>query len=141
MIRIVRTRTLRALRTEAAVAHTEATAARVDAEALRTEAGMANDSAIRAEADVEALRTQLAEALDAAEVQFAGLHAVIRQVTGERDAARRELAEWRRVAGADPAEPTALTAHQDQDARHAAAESAAAVLAAEAARTSKETDQ
>lgn len=120
MIRVVRTRTLRALREESAAARTEAAATRSEAEA-------AHDSAIRAELDVEALREQLAATLDAGEAHITGLHDVIRQVSTEARTLREQLA--------------AATRHQDQDTRHAAAESAAAVLAAHAARITEETDQ
>jgi hypothetical protein len=60
------------------------------------------------------------------------------RLLAERDAALAELNEWRLVAGAAPVVPASPLDHQDQDARHAAAASAGAVLAA---RTSKETDQ
>lgn len=113
MIRVVRTRTLRALREDVVEAAQAASA--YEAEADRWHRLYVEESE-RAEAEAERADGLLAE----------------------RDAARRELAEWRRVAGADSA---ALTDHQDQDARHAAAESAAAVLAAEAARITEETDQ
>ncbi|WP_432247655.1 hypothetical protein ACRAR1_06785 [Streptomyces sanyensis] len=59
MIALVRTRTLRALRTRTTQAETEAAAARGEAEQHRQEACLATDAAIRAETTAEQLRTTL----------------------------------------------------------------------------------
>ncbi|WP_328923190.1 hypothetical protein [Streptomyces griseoaurantiacus] len=112
MIRVVRTRTLRALRGD--VVEAEQAASTYEAEADRWHRLYVEESE-RAEAEAERADGLLAE----------------------RDALLAELTEWRLVAGAARVvKAGALANHQDQDARHAAA-----ALAAEAARTSKETDQ
>ncbi|MEU7566350.1 hypothetical protein AB0A99_10085 [Streptomyces fradiae] len=62
MISIVRTRTLRALRSDLADAETRAAAARTDAEQHQQAAEMANDVAIRVELAMEELHERLARA-------------------------------------------------------------------------------
>ncbi|MEU8943568.1 hypothetical protein AB0C97_36870 [Streptomyces goshikiensis] len=83
MFRIVRSTTLRTLRSENDQQRTEL-------EQARTEAGTANDSAIRAEGTAEGLADELRRAKLAADEEFEGMRAVLKQATAERDAARDE---------------------------------------------------
>lgn len=79
MISIVRTRTLRALRSDLVDAETRAAAARTDADQHRQAAEMANDAAIRAELAMEELHERLARA-----------HADAGRVEGELEALRAQ---------------------------------------------------
>ncbi|MFF5783202.1 hypothetical protein ACFY7Y_40605 [Streptomyces virginiae] len=83
MFRIVRSTTLRTLRSENDQQRTEL-------EQAHTEAGTANDSAIRAEGTAEGLAEQLRRVKQDADAEFEGMRAVLKQATGERDAARDE---------------------------------------------------
>ncbi|WP_374986546.1 hypothetical protein [Streptomyces fradiae] len=79
MICIVRTRTLRALRSDLADAEARAAAARTDADQHQQAAEMANDAAIRAELAIEELHERLARA-----------HADTGRVEGELEALRAQ---------------------------------------------------
>lgn len=103
MIAIVRTRTLRALRTGLTEAETAAEAARSDAEKHQQDAQKATDSAIRAETALEELRAEHARTTTAA-ARAAGeletLHAQHLLDTEDRAVLRMLLRNARKTAAA-----------------------------------------
>ncbi|MFJ8374079.1 hypothetical protein ACIQ9I_21175 [Streptomyces sp. NPDC094461] len=101
MIRIVRTRTLNALRTSLTEAQTTASAAREEAEQHQWASELATDSAIRAEAALEKLQTAaLQRAVDVArfEGELEGLRAQSLLDTEDRQALRMLLRTARKQA-------------------------------------------
>ncbi|MFF9002636.1 hypothetical protein ACF1GW_35565 [Streptomyces achromogenes] len=102
MIAIVRTRTLRALRTDLAVAETEVETARARAEKLQQEVEIVSDSAIRAETALEDLRAAHARSIAdgaRAEGELKALRAQDLLDTEDRAVLRMLLRQARKTAG------------------------------------------
>ncbi|TWV41326.1 hypothetical protein FRZ03_21325 [Streptomyces misionensis] len=135
MIAVVRTRTLRALRTGLSEAETEAAAARAEGEQHRKEAALATDSAIRAETALEELRAALARTTaDAArlEGELEILRAQSLLDTEDRQALRTLLRVTRKQNGR--AERVYVLFHRGElHSVHATAEAAESAAEAEGA--------